>query len=126
MIDDLHCDLAGLRRVEWLARGAVQLRPFALIDLSAQGFLQLVVGAFLRVLATVEEVGVTDEKALSVVVAVDEPAGDVVSSAAPHRAGRGVEHVHAADRYDHLTVLRGQFYVRLAEDREQVAGPRLL
>src|SRR5205823_10442595 len=84
VVDHLHRDLAAPRRVERLARRAVQLRPLALVDLRAKSLLQLVVGAFLRVLAPVEEVGVPDEEALSVIVGVDEPAGDVVGVARPH------------------------------------------
>ena len=55
-----------------MALGAVERRPLGLVDLGAEGVLQLVVG----VLAAAE-VGVADEEALAVVVGVDEPAGDV-------------------------------------------------
>ena len=78
MVDDLDRYLARLRRVEGLARRAVELRPPALVDLRPEGFLQLVVRAFLGVLAAVQEVGVADVEALPVVVGIDEPAGDVV------------------------------------------------
>jgi hypothetical protein len=65
VVDDFYGDLAGLRRVEWLARSAVELRPLALVDLRAQGLFQLVEGAVGRSLAAVKEVCVADEEALA-------------------------------------------------------------
>jgi hypothetical protein len=123
VVDDLHRDLARPRRVERLARGAVELRPLPLVDLGPQRLPQLLVGAVLRVLAAGEEVVLPDEEALSVVVGVDEPAGDVVHVTGPHHTGAVVEHVHPENRDHHLPVLRLQLSVRLAEDGEQVAGP---
>src|SRR5688572_312581 len=46
VVDDLDRDLARLGWIEGLARRAVQLRPFSLVDFRSQRFLELVVGAF--------------------------------------------------------------------------------
>jgi hypothetical protein len=82
VVDDLHRDLAGFRRVERDARRPVQLRPLGLVDLSPQCFLELLVW-----LIGAAEVGVTDEEALAVVLRVDEPARDVGGAAATDLAG---------------------------------------
>src|SRR6266540_69065 len=112
VVDDLHGDLALLRRVEGDAPGSVQLRLFRLVDLGPQHALQLLVG-----LLSAEEVGVADEEALVVVVRVDEPAGDVVGAARTNLAGGRVEHIDAAHRDDQLAVLLlVDGNVRLAED----------
>ena len=63
-------DLGG---VEGEALRAVEGRPLGLVDLGAEGALELAVGV-----VGAEEVGVADEEALAVVIGVDEPTGDVV------------------------------------------------
>src|SRR4051794_22228334 len=73
VVDDLHGDLAGRRRVEGLAPGTVDRLPQSFVDLGAEGPLELLEG-----LVGPEEVGVADEEALAVVIGVDEPTGDVV------------------------------------------------
>ncbi len=64
-----------------MAGGGVERGPDALVDLRAQGALELVVR-----LVGAGEVGVADEKAFLVVARVDEPAGDVVGGAGRRRS----------------------------------------
>ncbi len=66
-------DLAAGGLWKGAAYGALEARPRRLVNLGAQRALELVVG-----LVRAGEVGVAHEKALTVVVGVDEPAGDVV------------------------------------------------
>ena len=63
-----------------------------------------------------------DEKALFVVVGVDEPTGDAVGIAAFDFAGLRLEYVNAIEFYAILAVfLRLDGNIRLAEDDEQIA-----
>ena len=66
-----------------------------------------------------------DEEALAVVVAVDEPAGDVVSGSRADLAGRWVVDVDASDFDLELVADAADVDVGLAEDHEQVAGAGL-
>ena len=76
---------------------------------------------FVRIIGA-EEVGVADEEALLVVIAIDEPAGDAVGVVATDFAGVGMEHVDAFYFNLDLTVLCIEdINVRLAEDDEEVA-----
>jgi hypothetical protein len=63
-----------------------------LIDLSLERCLEALIGIVLA-----EEVGLAHEEALAVVVAVDEPAGDVVGLVAADFAGGWIEDVDAVD-----------------------------
>ena len=72
--------------------GRVERRPGGLVDVGAEGALELVVGV-----VGAEEVGVADEELLVVVGGVDEPAGDVVGRVAADDAGRRVVDVEAVD-----------------------------
>jgi len=72
MIDDLDGNLAGIRAVEGAARGSVKLFPCFLVDLGLEGLTQPFIG-----LVRAGEIGVADKEALSVVIGVDKPTGDV-------------------------------------------------
>ena len=72
VVDHFDRHLARGRRLEGVARGAVEGRPLGLVDLGSEGSLELAV----RVIGP-EEVGVPDEETLAVVIRVDEPTGDV-------------------------------------------------
>lgn len=82
MVDDLHGDPAagGLR--ESAGDGRVHLAPRGLVDFRLQRALEPVV----RVLA--DEVGLSDEEALLVIVVIDEPSGDIVLQVGPASGGR--------------------------------------
>ena len=90
MVDHLHRDAARLWLVEGAGGVAVQGGPGILVDFGSEAVFEGVVGV-----AGAEEVGVADEKALLVVVGVDEPAGDALGAVGAHLAGIGVKHVHA-------------------------------
>ncbi len=75
-----------------------------------------------------------NEKALPVVVGIDEPAGYVVGRCRANLPCRGIIHVHALDLDLHPAVLAGLdlacfrvqgLNVRFPEHHEQVAGPNL-
>ena len=74
-----------------------------------------------------KEVGLAHEEALAVVVAVDEPAGDVVGFVATDFAGGGVEHINTVNLYLDLIGLSigtsriEDVDVGFAEDHKQVA-----
>src|SRR4051812_7797726 len=72
VVDDLDADVPACRPRKRARHGGVQLRPSGLADLGLKSPLEAVV----RIVAN--EVGLTDEKALLVIVVVDEPRGDVV------------------------------------------------
>ena len=117
VVDNLHGDAAGRRLGERPGGVAVQGFPGFLVYLCLQRCPQRLVG-----IVGAEEVGVADEEALLVVVAVDEPAGDAVGAVAADLAGVGVEHVDAVDLDLDLSVLGvEEVDVRLAEDDEEVA-----
>jgi len=94
MRPDFHGDAAGFRGRELAAGGAVEAGPGVGVDLGFQGGFQFLIG----VLAA-EEIGLTDEEAVGVVVGIDEPAGDVVLdlAGAADFAGGGVEDIDAAE-----------------------------
>ena len=72
VVDYLHGDLAGVGPVKGAALGGVQFRPSRFIHLGLERPLQLLIR-----LVAAREIGVADEEALTVVIGVDEPAGDV-------------------------------------------------
>ena len=82
---------------EGTADGAVERAPGRLVNLGAQGVLELFVG-----FVCAGEVGVAHEEALAVVVGVNEPAGDVVGGRVANLAGGRVVDVDAFDLDDEL------------------------
>src|SRR5688572_10553601 len=88
--------------VEGTADGAVETARGGLVNLGAQGTLELFVG-----LVGAGEVGVADEKTLAVVVGVDEPTGDVVGRRVADLAGRRVVHVQSLDLDGNLPAFPG-------------------
>jgi hypothetical protein len=79
VIDDLHRDAAGLGLAEWAGSVTVQGSPCFGINFGFKGRLQGAVG-----IIRTEKVSLADEKAFLIIVGVDEPARDAVSS----RSGR--------------------------------------
>ncbi len=92
VVDHLDRDPATGRAREGAGDGRVERRPGGLVDVGAEGALELVV----RVVGA-EEVSVADEELGIVIRGVDEPAGDVVGGVAADDAGRGVVDVEAVD-----------------------------
>jgi hypothetical protein len=70
--------------------GWIQGFPSFLVDLSLKRCLETLVWVVLA-----EEVGLANEEALTVVIAIDEPAGDVVGLVAADLAGGGIENGQA-------------------------------
>lgn len=101
VVDDLHGDRAGRRRVEGAAARPVQRRPRVFVDLGLERLAQ----ALVRVVGA-GEVRVADEEALAVVVRVNEPTGDRVGVVGADLAGRRVVDVDAADLDLDLAVAR--------------------
>ena len=117
VVDYLDGDAARLGPGKGAGRVAVERRPGVFVDLRFERGLERAVGV-----VCTQEIGVTHEEALLVVVGVDEPTGDALRTVAAHLAGVGMKHVHPVDLDAHLAVCRGQDVdVRLAEDDEQVA-----
>ncbi len=93
-----------------------------MVDLSLERCLEALVGIVLA-----EEVCLAHEEALTVVVAIDEPAGDVVGLVAADFAGGGVEHINAIDLHLDLIGLSigtsgiEDVDVGFAEDHKQIA-----
>jgi hypothetical protein len=81
MVDHLHRDLAGLGRVEWAAGGGIERGPGGFVNFGAERALQLFVWV-----ARTGEIGMADEKALAIVIRVNEPARDVVPPPAMRKA----------------------------------------
>jgi hypothetical protein len=75
VVDNFHGDLARVGPVERAAHRAVETAPGRFIDVGPERPLELVIG-----FVGPGEVGVPHEEALAVVVGVDEPAGDVITS----------------------------------------------
>jgi len=117
VVDDLDGDATGRWFLEGAREVAVERFPGVLVDLGLECGLERLVGVVLA-----QEVGVAHEEALTVVVRVQEPAGDAIGVVALDLARAGVEHVHAVDL--HLVGAVGarvQGDIGLAEDHEQVA-----
>jgi hypothetical protein len=124
VVDHLDGDAAARGAREGPRDGRVQRGPGGLVDVGAEGALELVVW-----IVGAQEVGVADEELLVVVGGVDEPAGDVVGRVAANDAGRRVIDVEPMDLDVELpdpACRRANVDVGLAEDGEQVAGPGLL
>ena len=122
MVNDLDRDASRGRFVEGAGEIAVQRLPRLLVDLRLEGGLECLVGV-----VGAKEVGVADEKALLVVVGVDEPAGYAVRAVAADLTGAGVEDVNAVDLDLDLVLFGAQdVEVRLAEDDEEVAHAGVL
>src|SRR3972149_8513246 len=120
MVDDLDGDAAGWRAREGPRDGRVQGSPGGLVDVGAEGALELVVGV-----VAAEEVGVAHEEVLGVVVGVDEPAGDVVGRVAADLAGGRIVDVEAVDLDLELAIIGGPgLDVGAAEDGEGGAPSR--
>ena len=93
-----------------------------MVDLGLEGSFEALIGIILA-----KEIGLTHEEALTVVVAVHEPAGDVVGFVATNFTGGRIEDVHAIDL--HLDLVRlsietsriENIDVGFAEDDEQIA-----
>ncbi len=94
--DDLHSDLAALRRRE--KGGAVRESriPAEPVDTAAEGLLQTL---HLPVVAGVGEVDSAGVEAQVVVVGVDHPASDVPDGPAVQSPGAGVEGVETQHLY---------------------------
>ena len=73
---------------------AVESSPGVKVDLGLQRRLERLVG-----IVRAEEVGVADEKALLIIVGINEPAGDAICTVASYLAGVRMEHVDAVDPY---------------------------
>ena len=94
MIDHLHGDAAGWRLGKRNGRVAVERLPGLWIDLGFEGSLQALVRIVLA-----KEVGLAHKEALVVVVATDEPAGNVVGLVAADFAGGGIKEILELDLY---------------------------
>ena len=90
MIDDFYGDATGSGLWKRAAGGAVEAGPNVLVDLRLEGGFEGFVGIVLA-----EEIGVADEKAFLVVIAVDEPASDAFRAAADDCAGIGFKDIDA-------------------------------
>src|SRR5579862_733296 len=100
MVDDFHSNAPGFWFWESAGGIAVECRPCFWIDFGLKRSLERAV----RVVCT-QEIGVTNEKALLVVVSVDKPACDAIRAVAPYLACVGVKHIDAVDFDPQLAVL---------------------
>jgi len=71
VVDHLDRDAAGCRFGKGPGDVAVEARPGLFVDLGLEGGLERLVGV-----VGAEKIGLANEKALLVIVGVDEPAGD--------------------------------------------------
>lgn len=122
MIDDFDCKTACIGPRERARGVAIERRPGVFVDFGLERSLQRLVR-----IVRAHEIGVPNEKALLIIVGVDEPGGDVVLAAGAHFAGLRVEYVHPQNLDDDLTVrVEIPFDVGLAEYDEEVARARVL
>ena len=122
MVDDFDGDAAGLGFGEGSGGVAVERFPGFPVDFGFERRLE----GFVRVVCA-EKVCVPHEKALLVVVGVDEPTGDTVCAVAADLAGVGMEDVHPIDLDPELIVTRiEEIDVGFTEDDEEVAFARVL
>ena len=117
VVYNLDCDAAGAGFFEGTGSVAVEGGPSVGVDLGFEGGLQGSVGIVLA-----EEVGVTDEEALFVVVGVDEPTGNTIWAVATDFTRIGMENIDSVD-FDshHATAVIEKINIRFAEDDEEVA-----
>ena len=88
VIDYFHGDAARLGFTKRSGGVAVQSFPGFLVDLDLQcGF-----EGFIRIVRS-QKISVPDKEALLIVIGVDEPASDALSSVTAHLAGVGVKHI---------------------------------
>src|SRR5271157_2343516 len=122
VVDYFDGDLACFGWVEGAAGRGIQSGPRGLINFGAQGAFQLDVG-FLGA----GEVSVANKEALSVIVGVDKPAGDIISRVAADFACGRVVDVQTLDLHHELSVLLlPHFNIRFAEIHEEIAGAGFL
>ena len=86
MVDDFDCDAPGKGFGERARSVAVERGPGVFVDLGLEGGLEGAVG-----IIRTEEIGLPNKKALTVVVGVDEPAGDAIRTVAADLDGVGME-----------------------------------
>ena len=122
VIDHFDRDAAAFRRREGPADGRVQRLPCRLVDRGFHRFPQSLIGI------AAKKIGVADEESVAVIVAIEEPTGDVLGGigAGAHLARRGVEDVDAfyANR-EHAAARRLDIHVGLSEYDEEIAGAGL-
>ncbi len=75
MVDHFHSNLACLRSLEGAALGSVELIPGVFVDFCFECFREFFVWS-----VSAGKISMAHKEALTVVVRVDEPAGDVVSN----------------------------------------------
>src|ERR1035437_7381835 len=122
VVDHLDRDAAGVRHRERARDRGVERGPRRFIDVGAEGAAEFVVGV-----VAAYEVGVADEELAVGVGGVDEPAGDVGRGLGDDFAVGGVVRVQTADFDLELALpYPADVDVGPAEDREEVAGARLL
>ena len=117
MIDDLDRNAARRGLVERSGCVAIECGPGVFVNLGFKSGFEGSIG----VVGT-KEIGMPHKEAFFVVVGVDEPAGDALSSVAADFTGVGMEDVHAVDLYLDLSVLGVEYVdIRLAKDDKEVA-----
>ena len=94
MIDHLHSDAARSGLGKRNGRVAVERFPGFKVYLSLERGLEALVRVVLA-----KEVGLAHEEALAVVVAIDEPAGNVVGLVTADFAGGGIKEILELDLY---------------------------
>src|SRR6185436_9449770 len=92
VVDHLYGDATGRGFVEGTGGVAVKRSPGLFGDLGFERGLQ----RFVRIVCP-EEIGVTHEEALFVVVSVDEPTSNSIRTVAAHFAGVRVKDIYAVD-----------------------------
>ena len=92
MIDDFNRNPSRRRLLERPRSVAVERFPSFPVNFGFQRRLERFVGVI-----RAEEVGVTHEKTLRVIVGIDKPAGDAVRAVAPNLARVGMKHINTVD-----------------------------
>src|SRR5580700_8108384 len=99
MIDNFHGDATRLWFGEGTRSVAIERRPSFLIDFGFEGSFE---GAIWIVCA--QEVGVTNEEAFLVVVGINKPTGDAVSTVAAYLPGVRVKHIYTIHLYTEFAI----------------------
>jgi hypothetical protein len=94
VVDHLHSDAARSGLCKRNERVPVERFPVFKVYLSLERCLEALVGIVLA-----KEVGLAHEEAIAVVIAIDEPAGNVVGLVTADFAGGGIKEILELDLY---------------------------
>ncbi len=122
MIDHLYGDAAKFWFIKRTGCIAFERGPCFLIDFGFESGLE----GFVRIICA-EEIGVTGEETLLVVIGIDKPSGNIAGVIATDFASVGMKHINAIDLNLDLAVIRIEnINIGFSKNDKQISLARVL